>query len=433
MNLAHRGGIALPHGDSRHTGQLASEAASSHGGMADQLRKHADEAGAEPRNVEIVAPFRRSAVVDWPAPIYIEISPLLVKQLTGIGRFVARLVEALAKLTSLRLINTIEGEHADSMRLSSALPCDQEILVPRGSLPAADGDLQAWSKHLFYCPRRSHDRELAQRSAAVYTMLRPAERHFRRELAILYDFTPLVLPWAHVKETRFQFGRLFCESARMCDSVIAISHSTKQDAVWMSTAAAEQVVVGYPGPSLCIDRHGSDRPVTRRRDVLLVVSALEPRKNGLFLFDWFMNSQALTRQFELWWVGPQGWHYQKLLNTRRRNLGRKINFLGVVSDAELCELYRQATLTVYPSLYEGFGFPVLDSLRHGTPVLSAYNSSLQEFAGPGVFFFDACSPESLDDAYRESSAALPATCERTDLDEVFSWDALARRVIGLCA
>jgi glycosyltransferase involved in cell wall biosynthesis len=373
------------------------------------------------------------STADWPEPLYIEISPLLVKQLTGIGRFVARLIEALARLTSLRLINTIEGEQAESMRLSNALPCDQEILVSRASLPAADGDLRSWSQHLFYCPRQPLDRIMARRSAAIYTMLRPDTRYFRRELAILYDFTPMVLPWAHVKETRSQFGRLFTSGALLCDNVIAISRSTKHDASWMCSADAEQVVVGYPGPSLCLDQHGSARAMTRRKDVLLVVSALEPRKNGLFLFDWFMNSQALGSQFELWWVGPQGWHYQKLLKTRRRNHGRNINFLGVVSDAKLCELYRQATMTAYPSLYEGFGFPVLDSLRHGTPVLCAYNSSLQEFEGPGVFFFDACNPQSLDEAYQEAHAAAPATLVRTDLDREFSWDALARRVLALCA
>ena len=79
--------------------------------------------------------------MSWSAPTYVEISPLLVRQMTGIGRFVARLVEALSRLTPLRLINTIQGEHADNMRLSNMLPCGQEIIVPRGSLPPADGDV----------------------------------------------------------------------------------------------------------------------------------------------------------------------------------------------------------------------------------------------------------------------------------------------------
>jgi glycosyltransferase involved in cell wall biosynthesis len=365
--------------------------------------------------------------------MYVEISPLLVRQMTGIGRFVARLVESLSRLTPLRLVNTIQGELADNMRLSNALPCGQEIIVPRGSLPPADGDVFRWARKLIHGPRKAHDVALARRSAAIYTMLRPPERHFRHEMAILYDFTPLVLPWAHVDETKVQFGRLFCESALSCDHMIAISQATKQDAGWMCTAPNERVVVGYPGPSLCVNRHCSQESVTRRKDVLLVVSALEPRKNGKFLLDWFLNTRALSPQCELWWVGPQGWFFQKLLKTRRRNQGRKINFLGMVSDGALCSLYRQATMSIYPSLYEGFGFPVLDSLRHGTPVLCGYNSSLQEFDGPGVFYFDCCDPQSLDGACGEVLASRQRPLERHDLDNVFSWDVLAQKIVSLCA
>ena len=369
----------------------------------------------------------------WTTPTYVEISPLLVRQMTGIGRFVARLVEALSRLTPLRLVNTIQGEHAENMRLSNALPCGQEIIVPRGSLPPADGDVFRWARKVIHGPRKAHDIELARRSAAVYTMLRPRERHFRRETAILYDFTPLVLPWAHVEETKVQFGRLFCESALACDHMIAISQATKQDAAWMCTASNDRVIVGYPGPSLCVHRHCSQESVARRKDVLLVVSALEPRKNGMFLLDWFLNTSALSRECELWWVGPQGWLFHKLLNKRRRQQGRKVHFLGMVSDHSLCKLYRQATMSVYPSLYEGFGFPVLDSLRHGTPVLCGFNSSLQEFVGPGVYYFDSCDPLSLDQACSELMAGRQRTLERRDLDSVFSWDLLAQKIVRLCA
>ena len=375
----------------------------------------------------------RPATAGWSTPTYVEISPLLVRQMTGIGRFVARLVEALSRLTPLRLINTIQGEHADNMRLSNALPCGQEIIVPRGSLPPADGDVFRWARKVIHGPRRAHDVELARRSAAIYTMLRPRERHFRREMAILYDFTPSVLPWAHVEETKVEFGKLFCEGALACDHMIAISQATKQDAAWLCTAPNDRVVVGYPGPSLCVSNHCSQAAVTRRKDVLLVVSALEPRKNGMFLLDWFLNTPVLSSQCELWWVGPQGWFFQKLLNKRRRNQGRQVNFLGMVSDERLCSLYRQATMSVYPSLYEGFGFPVLDSLRHGTPVLCGYNSSLQEFIGPGVHYFDSCDAQSLDRACTELLTGWQSPLDRPDLDTVFSWDVLAQKIVSLCA
>src|SRR5207302_1502594 len=167
----------------------------------------------------------------------------------------------------------------------------------------------------------------------------------------------------------------------------------------------------------------SPEPVARRDDVVLVVSTLEPRKNGPFLFHWFLNTPVLDEETELWWVGPRGW----LLNHNsarrgREGRGRRIRFLGFVPDRQLCQLYRQASFTIYPSLYEGFGFPVLDSLRHGTPVLSAFHSSLAEFAGPGVYYFDPCDLWSLDQACSELHRGRTSGFIRQDLEGNFSWE-----------
>src|SRR5262249_37076676 len=99
----------------------------------------------------------------------------------------------------------------------------------------------------------------------------------------------------------------------------------------------------------------------------------------------------------------------------------------------LCALYRRAAFTIYPSLYEGFGVPVLDSLLHGAPVACSYNSSLKEVDGDGVFFFDAGDPATVDDARRELLAARPAAIDEAALRRRFSWDVLAETVLGMCA
>jgi glycosyltransferase involved in cell wall biosynthesis len=177
--------------------------------------------------------------------------------------------------------------------------------------------------------------------------------------------------------------------------------------------------------------------VARRDNVILVVGMLEPRKNGPFVLDWFADTRVLPPGTELWWAGPPGWLGGRPGARRRWPPGRTVRFLGMVSDRRLCALYRRAAFTLYPSLYEGFGFPVLDSLRHGAPVLSSFHSSLREFAGPqgvqpGVFYFDPCDRASLDDACGELLAAGVARVGRADLGR-FSWDGLARTVLSLCA
>jgi len=371
-------------------------------------------------------------------PLYLDICPLLGRHLTGIGRFVARLVEALARLTPLRLVTTIGGKHARSVNLSGALLCGQEILVSGEDLTAADGDVAGWARQLCRRQRYRHDERRAKHSPGIFTALRPRERHFRRELGILYDFTPLVLPWTHTPDTRREYGAFFAKHAQLFDKTLAISSATKADAGWLCALAADDVVVGYPGPSLCVHTHAHPNSVQRSDQMILVVSTLEPRKNAKFLVDWFARTDVLAPDAELCWVGPSGWLCDRGLASRRVYPGgtlrrRTIRFLGMVPDRRLCELYQHATFTIYPSLYEGFGFPVLDALRHGAPVLCSLNSSLQEFAGPGVFYFDSYDPGSLDNAYREMMDSRPLLIDRQALDKRFSWDALARTVIDLCA
>jgi glycosyltransferase involved in cell wall biosynthesis len=356
-------------------------------------------------------------------PIYVDSGPLRERHLTGIGRFVARLVEALVRRRSVCLFR------ADGRGDVTLAAMDE---------PGCDLDLAGWARRLLRRPGQRHNQALAERSAAIWTALRPAQRHFRRELGILYDFTPVLLPWAHAESTRAHFGSFFGKESSLCDKLVAISQSTKHDASWLCALPNEHVVVGYPGPSLCVRQHAHTQPVARRENVILVVSTLEPRKNGPFLLDWFCTTQALPADMELWWVGPKGWWSSndwlgEVARRRRGNDSRRVHLCGMVSDARLCALYQQATFTIYPSLYEGFGFPVLDSLLHGAPVACSYNSSLKEFEDTGAFFFDAADPGSVDDACRALLAARPVPIDESALRKRFSWDALADTVLKLCA
>jgi glycosyltransferase involved in cell wall biosynthesis len=370
-------------------------------------------------------------------PLYVEVTSLLTRHLTGIGRFVARLLEALAPRTPLRLVTTMDRLRARSTNLSTALLVGREAVVDGGGLRRADEDLTKWVRRLLRMPQGPHDARLAARSPGLYTMLRPAERHFGRELAILYDFTPLLLPWTHQRDTCLDFGDFFSRTAQGCDKLVAISHSTRADARWLCPVPQQDIVVGYPGPSMCVRSHAHPQPTRREDNTILVVSTREPRKNARFLLDWFFETNVVPAGTRLLWAGSDGWLWHL---GRRKGIaaaGRRVEFLGMVSDARLCELYRRATLTIYPSLYEGFGFPVLDALRHGTPVLCSYNSSLQEFDGLGARFFDSCDATSLDEAFtalwEELRGGTYQSAEQDVLDERFSWDQLADTVLALCA
>jgi glycosyltransferase involved in cell wall biosynthesis len=350
--------------------------------------------------------------------VFVDVSPLAERRITGIGRYTARLALGLAR------------QKGCAVRFVAQ---DQEVIAPRGLDLSQDQDLARWSRRVWRGRRVAlSEANVPADTIAVYCCLREPKRRFPFEISVLHDFTPLVVPFTHTAKSRTQFARFFAHDLRWSDAAIADSHATRSDALWLCDFPHGRIAVAPLGPSLCIGRHLDESPIARRPDVGLVVSTLEPRKNALFLLDWFAHSDTLQERAELWWVGPVGWlTSRRRLQGYRRLRGRRVRFLGVVSDATLCRLYRTVGWSAYPSLYEGFGLPVLDALRHGTPVLASYHSALVELDYLGVHFFDPYDTATVDDAWRALCSAGPVVAPRATLDELHSWDAVARTVLSL--
>jgi glycosyltransferase involved in cell wall biosynthesis len=346
--------------------------------------------------------------------VFVDANPLADRHLTGIGRYTARITLALAKKATIRFIS--QG---------------QEIVAPLDLSWDQDQDLGHWGRRVWK-GRRQELGSIPSDSVGLFCCLRPVERTFPFEISVLHDFTPLVVPHTHSEKTRGLFRGFFALALPSSDAAIAVSHSTKADAAWLCDMPQERITVAHSGPSVCVERHAHRAPVERRPNVGLVVSTLEPRKNAFFLLDWFKNTNTLPPDTELWWVGPRGWLTSRRKLRQYQNLkGRTVRFLGVVSDSKLCELYQTVGWSIYPSLYEGFGFPVLDSLRHGTPVLTSYNSSLREFITPGIFFFDPCDATTLDTAWETFRAAGPLEIPIEALDRHYHWERVADALLAL--
>ncbi len=352
--------------------------------------------------------------------VFVDAGPLSEPHLTGIGRYTARLALALKALPDCAL------------RFASA---DNEIIAPPALDGSQDQDLARWAKAVWRGRRKPlGEVDVPADSLGLFCCLRPPIRRFPFEVSVLHDFTPLVVPWTHAAKTVRQFQEFFARDLMFSDAAIADSYSTKSDARWLCEFPSEKIVVTHAGPSLCVERHLHERPVTRRPEVGLVVSTLEPRKNPFFLLDWFQSNNVLPVGAELWWVGKLGW-----LTSRRRlrpytrpdRRGRRVRFLGTVSDVELCRLYQTAGWSAYPSLYEGFGLPVLDALRHGTPVLASQHSSLCELDHPGVYSFGPYDAATVDSAWRSFSASPSLVTPDVILDTLYRWDAIARTILTL--
>jgi glycosyltransferase involved in cell wall biosynthesis len=365
--------------------------------------------------------------------LYVDASELLNPRLTGIQRYTVRVIQSLAHMTRVRLVTPIPWDAAcwHNWRLTR-LCAGYEIEVSPANVPSSALDVKAWRNQVIRLPNRPIDPAELGDAACLLPWCPEFLPRFSRQVGIVYDMTPLILPRTVSSELYELFGEYCEQDLRRFDGMLAISHATKSDVAWLAGIHPSRIEVAYPGPSQCLDSHLFQGRCRRAPGRLLVVGAHHPRKNTQFLLDWFFTSDALPENAELWWAGPRS----RSLDTAQkqsRTRGRCLRILGEVSDVRLCRLYQDAGCTIYPTLYEGFGFPVLDSLLHGTPVLCSYNSSLAEFAGPGVFYFDPCDPASLDQAWKDYRSAWPCHVKRDDLHETCRWDNVARTLLRLCA
>ncbi len=168
---------------------------------------------------------------------------------------------------------------------------------------------------------------------------------------------------------------------------------------------------------------------------ILTVGSVEPRKNLVRL----LHALALLRSagdnsVVLVHAGPAGWLGGDAGGTiAQLGLANAVRFLGYVSRADLPVLYSRATLMAYPSVYEGFGLPVLEAMACGCPVVTSAVSSLPEVAGDAAVFVDPLSVDSITDAVRRvwTDAALRADLRQRGLTRAatFSWDRVAQRIV----
>jgi len=192
---------------------------------------------------------------------------------------------------------------------------------------------------------------------------------------------------------------LLPKAIAMADLVVADSYSTASDIAWAFPQLAHKVRVvqlGVSGlPSL--PESGSLAKFNIIKPYCLFVGTLEPRKNLDRLLKAFASIPEIYRnQFSLVIAGGKGWgnfNLKKVINEYRLN--DSVKLLGYVTDCDLSALYANARFLVMPSIYEGFGLPLLEAMQYGTPVLTSYEGSLAEVAGTGGILVDPFSVQSI--------------------------------------
>jgi len=322
-----------------------------------------------------------------------------IRQQAGIGRIVRGQIKALVRLNpGFDLLLFVAGRITDSDRRAAPLPLHATPIDERNLV-------RIWHRLDLPFPRVEWftGGKLDLFHATDFVL---APTRARRKVLTVHDLAFIHYPNAAMPSLHHYLNVVVPRSVHRADHIIADSHHTARDLTeqWQTSPERISVVQG------AVD-HDHFRPVAdpeRQRAVreryaigdrpyILALSRLEPRKNFPRLIEAFARARlAASLPHRLVIGGGKGWLYDEIFR-RVAELGvqEHVHFTGFVADADLPVLYSAAEFFAYPSLYEGFGLPIVEALACGTPVLAADNSCLPEAGGPGAYYVRAEDVESI--------------------------------------
>jgi glycosyltransferase involved in cell wall biosynthesis len=369
-----------------------------------------------------------------------------VTQGAGIGRYTRELLRALGAVDSAganayRLIYAASGAS-----LRQPLPSLPPHFHPR-RLPFHDIWLaRVWHRAQVPLPVNWLTGPIDLFHSPDFTL--PPVARGTRTLLTVHDLSFIRDPASAVDVLRAYLNRVVPRSVARADHVLADSQATRADLIELYGTPPEKISVLYSGVN------DSFRPVrdpaalrsVRERyglgdaPFILAVGTLQPRKNYVRLIQAF--ARLPQPEVQLAFVGGRGWLYDSIFaEVERLGLGDRVRFPGFALDSDLPALYSAARVLAYPSLYEGFGLPILEAFACGTPVVASTASCLPEVAGDAALLVPPTDVDALavalDTAISDESVRAELLGRAPARLALFSWEKSARQLLGtyqsLCA
>ncbi|EKD85573.1 MAG: Glycosyl transferase, group 1 [uncultured bacterium] len=251
----------------------------------------------------------------------------------------------------------------------------------------------------------------------------------------IFDLSYLKYPELFKKKDLYQLKIWGRYSIKRAKAVITISESSKNAIIEEYKLASDKVHVVYPGIKELINNREINMTDLQKKygikkNFILFVGTIQPRKNIARM----VEAISQIPELELIVVGKKGWQYEGILDSPRKfGVENRVKFLEFVPDEELSELYKNAICFVLPSLYEGFGLPILEAMKYGCPVVTSNTSSLPEAGGDAALYFD---PEDSSDIAEKIKKLLSDDKLREDMIEKgykqakkFSWEKAAKETL----
>lgn len=349
-------------------------------------------------------------------------------RMSGVGYYTARLMESLA-----------DGAGAGTL---------ERLVILSNRRVAAPGGPRVAVYSRGRCGVRSIWMQLLL--PGILRELRPDLVHFTNYLAPLasrvpyvvsfHDMTLSLFPEHHTLKKRLLTSSLIPIVARRARLILTPSESTRRDVVRLLGVPSQRVrVIPYAAaPSFRRASEGPERLAARfglEPPYFLYVGTLEPRKNLVRALRAFARASPALGAQRFVLVGERGWKYGEILREAARpELAGRVLFLGYVAEELLPLLYSHATALVYPSLYEGFGLPVVEAMACGTPVLTSRSSSLAEIAGSAALLVDPADEPALADGLRAlgENEGLRRRLAQSGLARAreYSWERTGRETVA---
>jgi anaerobic magnesium-protoporphyrin IX monomethyl ester cyclase len=350
---------------------------------------------------------------------------------TGVGYYTEHLLHHLARTATNDELIVVSNRAIDT---TSPLPSRVRVATPTRRVPRL-----VWMQTLAITALREVEADVVHFTNGMLPLMSPVPT-----VVTIHDMSLRLYPRYHPPRRVILNRPLVDLAARRADAIITPSESAKRDIVrlYQLDPARVHVVYEAAAPSFTRVRDAAALERVRQRyglgeRIILYVGTIEPRKNLPTLIDAFAarrRSGELSHQLVC--VGPYGWLSRGIKDQiKRSQVADAITFTGYVPFDDLPALYSLAEMFVYPSMYEGFGLPVVEAMACGVPVITGRTAALSEIGGGAITEIDRIEPGMLGRAL----VALAGSRERReDLSgrglvraESFSWERAARESLEI--
>jgi glycosyltransferase involved in cell wall biosynthesis len=262
-----------------------------------------------------------------------------------------------------------------------------------------------------------------------------------KSVVTIHDLGAEYLPQYHTFPGKLYLNRSTEFAAKHATHLIAVSEFTKNDLIKRFGVNPSRITVVYEGVDLAkINRPGNEQIVKVKekyqlnQPYILFVGTIQPRKNLVRLIEAF--SRLNDKNINLVLAGKKGWISEEIYEAPNKfKVQDKVKFLGYIEEGDKPSLYAGAECTVLPSLFEGFGLPLLESMACQTPVVAANASSLPEVVADAGLLVDPLSVESiaqgLEKMLHDQELRQRSIIQGTARAQKFGWENAARQTLDV--